>query len=73
MVVLLLITRVMIPIAKEAKSTAFDPLMIEVEAALVQGTAGGAAWWIKGKSLFCLGFADTALILMGSVLRLILS
>jgi len=34
----------MMPMEKEAKSTAFEPLMIEVEAAFLQGTAGGALW-----------------------------
>ena len=38
--------------AKEAKSTAFEPLMIEVEAAFLQGTAGGALWYMNGRSLF---------------------
>ena len=38
--------------AKEAKSTAFEPLIIEVEAAFLQGTAGGALWYINGRSLF---------------------
>ena len=39
---LILMTRVMMPIAKDAKSTAFAPLMMLVEAALLQGTGGGA-------------------------------
>ena len=39
-----------LPIAKEAKSTAFEPLMIEVEAAFVHETAGGALWYMKGRS-----------------------
>ena len=35
------------PIAKAAKSTAFPPLIIEVEAALLHGTAGGALFLQK--------------------------
>jgi len=64
MLLLMLITKVMMPIAKEAKSTAFEPLMIEVEAAFVHETAGGALWYMKGRSwvdlffffLLCLRF-----------------
>ena len=37
------------PIAKAAKSTAFPPLIIEVEAALLHGTAGGALFFCKKK------------------------
>lgn len=40
--ILLLITRVIMPMEKAAKSTAFEPLMMDVEAAFLQGTAGGA-------------------------------
>jgi len=50
----------MIPMANEAKSTAFEPLIIEVDAAFLHGTAGGALWYINGRSLFffllCLRF-----------------
>ena len=35
------------PMAKAAKSTAFPPLIIEVEAALLHGTAGGALFFAK--------------------------
>ena len=45
-----------LPIAKEAKSTAFEPLIIEVEAAFVHETAGGALWYIKGRSWVLLFF-----------------
>ena len=45
-----LIINLFLPIAKEAKSTAFEPLMIEVEAAFVHETAGGALWYMKGRS-----------------------
>jgi len=44
------------PIAKEAKSTAFEPLIIEVEAAFVHETAGGALWYMKGRSWVLLFF-----------------
>ena len=44
------IINLFLPIAKEAKSTAFEPLMIEVEAAFVHETAGGALWYMKGRS-----------------------
>ena len=42
MLLLMLMTKVRMPMAKAAKSTAFPPLMIEVDAALLHGTAGGA-------------------------------
>ena len=45
-----------LPIAKEAKSTAFEPLIIEVEAAFVHETAGGALWYMKGRSWVLLFF-----------------
>ena len=47
MLLFMLITKVRIPIAKAAKSTAFPPLIIEVEAALLHGTAGGALFLQK--------------------------
>jgi len=46
----------MMPIAKEAKSTAFEPLIIEVEAAFVHETAEGALWYMKGRSWVLLFF-----------------
>ena len=50
MLLLMLMTRVRMPRAKDAKSTAFEPLMIDVLAALGHGTVGGL-WYINGKSL----------------------
>ena len=49
MLLFMLITKVRMPIAKAAKSTAFPPLIIEVEAALLHGTAGGALFFAKKK------------------------
>ena len=40
------------PIAKAAKSTAFPPLIIEVEAALLHGTAGGALFFLQKKGVY---------------------
>ena len=48
---LMLMTKVKMPMAKAAKSTALPPLMMDVDAAFLQGTAEGALWYMKGSSL----------------------
>ena len=52
MLLLMLITKVRMPMAKAAKSTAFPPLIIEVEAALLHGTAGGALFFLQKKGVY---------------------